>query len=224
MLWIRVNAGGQRWVHYQRSFVVAVGSVDIALSRGLNPKIIVVCGTISLEVRWNWTSEVLESFAGGICGAPPFSSRWTAGILSIRSQLSHSISWMVSWQIRIHHLIEQFIYVLCSILARLCSIFLPLPREWRKWLEWSESPRGAESISGLSITSQQTKETRWNISAAFTHTEIAQNWRNWARKGSRGSAIDCICGWVCAQAALHQAYQDWHLSCIAIVNVTVRPF
>ena len=25
--------------------------------------------------------------------------------------------------------IEQFIHVLCSILARLCSIFLPLPRE-----------------------------------------------------------------------------------------------
>ena len=43
--------GGQRWVHYQGSFAaVAVGSVDIAPSRGLNRKIIAVCGAISNRV------------------------------------------------------------------------------------------------------------------------------------------------------------------------------
>ena len=87
------------------------------------------------------------------------------------------------------------------ILARLCWIFFPLSREWRKWLEWREPPQGAESISGLPI------------SAALTQSVIAQHWRNWTRKGSSGSAIDCFCGWDWKQAALHQTYQDCHLSC-----------
>ena len=115
---------------------------------------------------------------------------------------------------------EQFIHVPVNLGQALLDLLSFAKRMTEMTgMTWVPSRRGVTFRSLHHIPINQGSAMKYDETfLQHSHSVIAQHWRNWTRKGSLGSTIACFCRWVWKQAALHQAYQDWNLTCIVIVN------